>query len=167
MIREVILHMSQQGDSLSDMKTCNKCKETKPLDDFSNKKSTKDGKNTWCRACMSASSKSWYEASPETRERRRESRRNWDRKNTLYKRDYRARIRYGVSMAVARMLYDAPCDLCGERKDKMNIDHCHKTGRVRGALCNRCNVAIHILDDPERMARAVEYVNSDKDYRDV
>lgn len=27
------------------------------------------------------------------------------------------------------------------------IDHCHKTGKVRGLLCSKCNMAIGLLDD--------------------
>lgn len=39
------------------------------------------------------------------------------------------------------------------------IDHCHSTGRVRGLLCYRCNVAIGLLHEkPERFARASQYL---------
>lgn len=30
------------------------------------------------------------------------------------------------------------CDLKGK---KPNLDHCHKTGKIRGVLCDRCNAA--------------------------
>lgn len=33
------------------------------------------------------------------------------------------------------------CALC-KRKAKLDIDHCHKTNRVRGLLCRRCNVCL-------------------------
>ncbi len=35
------------------MKTCSKCKIEKSIDDFYNHKSTKDGKSTQCKKCMS------------------------------------------------------------------------------------------------------------------
>jgi hypothetical protein len=39
------------------------------------------------------------------------------------------------------------------------VDHDHKTGRVRGLLCNACNTAIGLLEeDPVRMTSALTYV---------
>lgn len=36
------------------MKTCTKCKTEKPLDSFSMNKRQKDGRQQWCKACISA-----------------------------------------------------------------------------------------------------------------
>jgi len=39
------------------------------------------------------------------------------------------------------------------------IDHCHKTGKIRGLLCDRCNFGIGLFgDDPKLMARAIKYL---------
>ncbi len=39
------------------------------------------------------------------------------------------------------------------------VDHCHKTGKVRGLLCMSCNTAIgHFKDNTEILARAAEYL---------
>ncbi len=39
------------------------------------------------------------------------------------------------------------------------VDHCHKTGKVRGLLCRRCNLAISFLDEsPTIHARARRYL---------
>lgn len=34
------------------------------------------------------------------------------------------------------------------------MDHCHATGKVRGALCDRCNKALGFLNDDVQLIRA-------------
>ncbi len=40
-------------------KTCSKCGELKPLDQFRNRRSSKDGKHAQCKKCMSLANKAW------------------------------------------------------------------------------------------------------------
>lgn len=47
------------------MKTCTRCKETKPLSDFANNKAKKDGLQTNCRVCVKAMNAEYYKRSPE------------------------------------------------------------------------------------------------------
>lgn len=47
------------------MKTCSKCKEIKPLDDFGNLKSTKDGKARRCKECNNAYARRGYWKDPD------------------------------------------------------------------------------------------------------
>lgn len=62
------------------------------------------------------------------------------------------------------------CKICG-RPDtgrintrRLFVDHCHKTGRVRGILCYKCNTLIgHAQDDPERLRKAAEYLEKGSD----
>lgn len=50
------------------------------------------------------------------------------------------------------------CELCG-RKDKLRLDHCHKTGMSRGILCEPCNIGIGLLqDNPAILAKGIEYL---------
>jgi hypothetical protein len=78
------------------------------------------------------------------------------------------RLRYGLGAAdVDTMLaeQDGRCAICAAVLDETpHIDHCHKTGRVRGLLCRNCNVGLgNFADDPERLRRAAEYLEEDGD----
>lgn len=54
---------------------------------------------------------------------------------------------------------DNRCAICGIKCETLVVDHDHNTGRVRGLLCDRCNVGIGRLHDNETLLRiAAEYV---------
>ena len=47
----------------------------------------------------------------------------------------------------------------------LSIDHCHKTGKVRGLLCDACNIGIGRFDDRiELLERAIEYLKGHSVY---
>jgi glycosyltransferase involved in cell wall biosynthesis len=46
-------------------------------------------------------------------------------------------------------------------RSEVLVDHCHKTGVVRGLLCGLCNSAIgYFEDDPVRMSEAISYLEA-------
>jgi hypothetical protein len=50
------------------------------------------------------------------------------------------------------------CEVCGDT-GRLSIDHCHKTGLVRGTLCTKCNFGIGALRDSADLVRkALEYL---------
>ena len=54
--------------------------------------------------------------------------------------------KYGISLDEARKLSgQGYCDICAT-DCKAVIDHCHETGRVRGALCSSCNAFLGKLE---------------------
>ena len=45
------------------------------------------------------------------------------------------------------------------------VDHCHESGRVRGLLCNTCNVMIGMAyDDPSVLLRGAEYLSNYEEF---
>jgi hypothetical protein len=58
------------------------------------------------------------------------------------------------------------CAVCGKgpgsrhaRDMRLAVDHCHKTGQVRGLLCQTCNRAIGLFaDNPILLRRAISYL---------
>lgn len=41
---------------------------------------------------------------------------------------------------------------------RLVVDHCHKSGMVRGLLCDPCNHALHFYEDRHKMIAYLEYL---------
>lgn len=53
----------------------------------------------------------------------------------------------------------AICRVASGRHRRLAVDHCHKTGRIRGLLCGRCNKMLgQARDSVEFFARAIDYL---------
>jgi len=65
------------------------------------------------------------------------------------------------------------CAICGGRETRpkpngepkrLSVDHCHKTGRIRGLLCSGCNTALGLFnDDIELILKAAMYLESHRE----
>lgn len=45
------------------------------------------------------------------------------------------------------------------QKYKLHVDHCHQTGKIRGLLCQKCNMALGLLNDSvEILETAIRYL---------
>lgn len=93
------------------------------------------------------------------RRARRSSRRN-------YSHDRHIGETYGITSEEYWKIYEhqgGRCYICrrgtGARK-RLSVDHCHKTGVVRGLLDTPCNVRVlgHLRDDIEALQRAIDYL---------
>ena len=56
---------------------------------------------------------------------------------------------------------DGVCAICGgSRRYRLNVDHDHSTGRVRGLLCRRCNKLLRdVRDDKTVLYAAADYLD--------
>lgn len=61
-----------------------------------------------------------------------------------------------------RMVQNNLCAICERpcrREVRLSIDHDHRTGEVRGLLCQNCNAGIGMFEDNIRLlAKAIEYL---------
>ncbi len=86
------------------------------------------------------------------------------------KRNYDIRS-YGISLEEFQLLRAAQLDKCAICKQPetakanngevraLSIDHDHVTGKVRGLLCHKCNMAIgHFEDDVQRLQNTIQYL---------
>lgn len=145
-------------------KMCSKCKQVKPTSEFY--KRPNRGKNSVRSTCKDCS-KSHLDSLKKTPHsqlppERKKARRRTFRKSWL-KRRYKMTIEDYEEMFEKQ---GGTCAICksadsGGKHDSETfmIDHCHKSEKVRGLLCNRCNLAIGVLkDDVWLIERILEYI---------
>ena len=130
------------------MKRCCKCKEVRPLSDFSKRNDTKDGKRYDCKKCKKERSKKQLSTNPLQR-----------RKKRLYK-NYRITPEYYNNLFIEQ---EGKCAICGTHQDNLKrplaVDHNHKTKKIRGLLCINCNAGIgYLKEDYHILLKAVEYL---------
>lgn len=53
-------------------------------------------------------------------------------------------------------LQDGRCGLCGVYADRLGVDHCHTTGKIRGILCSGCNSRLGAVEKGHRPAAPAE-----------
>lgn len=115
---------------------CTKCRQEKPATaeyfPLHNKKA--NGLDSWCRDCRS----------------------------TYRNEICRGKFRDVISDEELKVLKSdiKECVICGS-EEKLVVDHDHKTGAIRGMLCNHCNRGLgHFRDDPELLEFARIYLLS-------
>jgi hypothetical protein len=83
-------------------------------------------------------------------------------KRCLYddQRGYVRNRKYKISESVYETLSINGCNICGSISDKrLNIDHDHLSGIVRGVLCSRCNLTLgNVKDDISILEKMIEYL---------
>lgn len=67
------------------------------------------------------------------------------------------------------------CDICKKEEAKilkgtacrLSVDHCHKTGEIRGLLCARCNTGLGMFgDNVDVLLSAIEYIYKNLNKKD-
>lgn len=51
------------------------------------------------------------------------------------------------------------CKICSIPKNKLCVDHCHSTGKIRGLLCDNCNHGLgKFKDNTKLLEEAINYL---------
>ncbi|TDH36319.1 hypothetical protein E2A64_10165 [Pseudohoeflea suaedae] len=81
------------------------------------------------------------------------------------RREARLKKKYGITNSEYSELakeQGGKCKICTQypvNDQPLHVDHCHKSGAVRGLLCSRCNQAIGLLcEDVSLFMAAAEYI---------
>lgn len=149
------------------MKTCTKCGECKPEDDFYFKSKVLGDRYANCKKCHWI----YYQKKQYMKNNLSPS---FKLKKKVYLKAYQ-RIKKmrdrGLSLDEYSKLLNEQgnvCKICGKSEtargrdgsaDPLSIDHCHKTNKVRGLLCRRCNTGLGCFDDsPDVLERVIKYL---------
>lgn len=83
--------------------------------------------------------------------------------STLIKREYGLSLEDYDKMILSQ---SGSCLICGancENKRNLSVDHCHKTGKVRGLLCIGCNRGLGAFkDNINHLKEAIQYLNDSR-----
>lgn len=155
------------------MKKCVRCKDKKEAGAFARSPRHRDGLFPWCKKCHSAYQRARRKSNPRTKvleaERRKRRQENTEiRERYLsYMTLYSLKRRYGIDAATVKRLIDLQkgvCAICLKapergRRRGLHVDHDHRTGIVRGLLCDSCNVALgRLRDSSELLSSAIRYL---------
>lgn len=131
------------------MKTCSRCKQTKPLEDFCRDAKAKDGKHYYCRPCNRSAVRGHHKAYPDKRTDRS---RRYDRRNPE---KHRAHIILNTAITAGKVVRPGACSACAVScKPEAHHDDYTQPLVVRW-LCKTCHVQHH---EQERARTGRSYV---------
>lgn len=136
-------------------KICIVCNKILPLVDFPKHKTAIDGRSNQCKEYRKIYKKAWL------------------KKNPKEFRKYHLKRTFGLTIEdYAKMLKQQKgvCAICGKPETtivknilrNLVIGHCHKTEKIRGLLCGRCNRVIGLMQDsPTFLKAAADYLEQE------
>ena len=137
-------------------KTCSTCKETKSASEFYSSVQNRTGLKARCRTCCVGGTKKHMRENPDKYQ------------------DKRLRMKYGITLNEAKAMLASQMGICANRgcgkrlsfdirnpnhDAKAKVDHCHKSEKVRGVLCNDCNLALGWVESRGRILGLMEYLD--------
>lgn len=134
------------------MRICNTCLTTKPLEAFHKNASRTLGVGECCKVCAITRSRKYVA----------------ENRTSLWEKNIKKR--FGITPAVYFEMLEKQngvCKICKMpettvkrgRLQRLAVDHCHATKKVRGLLCNKCNRGIgYFQDSIELLETTIRYL---------
>jgi hypothetical protein len=132
------------------MKVCSKCNIEKPKTEFYKENRSKEKVQSMCKACF----KKWQQSDAGKISSRRA---HLSAKYNITLQDYDDLL----------ITQNNCCAICGENVEncekgsgnRLAVDHCHITGKVRGLLCSSCNILLgKAKDNISILQSAINYL---------
>lgn len=127
---------------------CSACRQAKSPNQFYRDRTTLSGFGYYCKDCNRRLKRSWRRGTPE------------------HQRATRRRLQFGITVEQHTAMLTRQGGVCAICKRNCSsgkalaVDHDHKTGRIRGLLCGKCNQGIGLLgDDAIGVGLALDYLN--------
>src|SRR3990167_5597356 len=120
-------------------KVCLRCKKDFDRANFHKRNGESDGLSTWCKPCSKEYAAGYYKKN--------------SRKMKDMARIRDLRVNFNISMEFYESMFrgqNGGCAICKKQNTdgrRLHVDHDHKTGRIRGLLCYRCNSGLGYFKD--------------------
>jgi len=120
------------------MKKCSGCGLEKPLSEFYKHDAYSGNYTSMCKSCLAE-----YHKTPTMRKKQRAC---------------RLKLRFGMTVEQYDEIFETQngvCAICGQPEivknrygwARLSVDHDHKTGEIRGLLCQKCNSALGFVNE--------------------
>lgn len=132
-------------------KRCPKCKLKKSFTKFDKDKSRKDGYHPYCKICK----RKCYRAD-----------RDHLKNNSL-------KFNYSITLAEYEILFaeqQGRCAICSKIETannqygikRLSVDHNHKSGKIRGLLCDNCNRGLGCFEENKSiLLKVIQYLEKE------
>jgi hypothetical protein len=151
---------------------CAKCQITQELTNFYKNKGEPLGYSYTCMSCALQYNRDWRK---NNKKRAREITQNWKNRNPEKVYNSKIKREYNITIQEFDTLLQKQnneCAICYTKIEKpyiakdLNIesayiDHCHKTDKNRGLLCQHCNTGLGFFkDNIDNLIKAIVYLNN-------
>lgn len=146
-------------------KTCSKCKLLKSTNDFYKQSRNSDGLRYDCKTCANNAVLTSKNKNPAPQ---KEAQKRYNKRNPNVVKNTKLKHYYGIDLSTYNILakkQNYSCYICKTPEEKLrtalSVDHCHKTGRVRGLLCDSCNNGLgRFKDSIVFLEEAIKYLKA-------
>lgn len=134
------------------MKTCTVCKLIKLSSEFYQRKTRNNQLQSECKECCRIRRAKWWKSE----------------KGKLSSANTKLKQRFGITLINYNEMLQKQnykCAICFKAPDqeRLAVDHCHTTNKIRKLLCKQCNLILgNCKENPDILFSAINYLKLDK-----